>query len=1063
MDSNNNNPDSNDSKFPTMSYIDSQQPAVNINPKSQLGNTVDRYKLIDVLGEGGFGIVYLAQQEQPIKRKVALKIIKPGMDSKQVLNRFEAERQALTLFDHPNIAKILDAGATTAGMPYFVMEYIEGIPITKYCDREHFKIEERLNIFKEVCNAIHYAHQKGIIHRDLKPSNILVAMQDKKAVAKVIDFGIAKAMDQSLTDNTFFTERGTLLGTPEYMSPEQAGLSIQEIDTRTDIYSLGVILYELLAGVLPFEPETLRQAGYNEIQRIIREVDPQKPSTKLSGMRDKAPNIAKLRRIPVTTLTKRLSQELEWIPMMALRKERNQRYTSASEFEKDIHNYLTGNPLIAGPESVKYKITKFVYKNKSLVIGSTAFILLLLASTVTVSYQAIKLNIEKNKTQQALNNESIAKNDAEQKQQEAEKQKNIAEQQQIETKKALEEAERQKQIAQAINEFLTKDLLSSVDPENAQGKEVLVRDVLDIASQKIENRFENAPLVEAAVRKTLGNTYEGLGRYNIALEHIEPAFDIYNKELGENNSQTINVMANLSSIYYHLNMNDKAILLGKKVLEIRQETLGLEHPLTTVALNNLASLYSDTGKYKEAEILFLKILKPYLENPDMIDSSMLNSINNLAQIYTVTGRYEEAEKLFTIALEHKINNWGKKHPDTIKSMLNLALLYKQTGQINKAENLFKEIISLSIDVWGEEHPITASVYNNYANFLSNNGKYDDAITYYNKAIAIEEAVLGGNHLDTLITKGNLADIYTSQGLYDKAKPVLEKVYEEIAKIDGKHGSRTLSSLNNLAILYSNMGYLELAKEKYIEALQGLREVDGNDAPNTIATIVNLAIIYKDLKQYDQAKPLYEEAMKSCADKYEQEHSLYSWVMRQTASFYEKIEKYQEAEILFLKAIENYKVTLGIDHPTTLKTINNLASLYLNTEQYEKAEPLFIEVLDRKTAVLGEMHPATLVAMIKLSVLYKYWGKLEQAEVYYSKALAGRRKVLGDKDPQTLLSIHGNGTLNILLGRYDRAELLLKEAVMGRTEVLGKNHPDTLNSIKELEKIYTLKKTTPLNN
>jgi non-specific serine/threonine protein kinase/serine/threonine-protein kinase len=343
--------------YPTRSLPDSPE---------EIGTQIGRYKLLSVLGEGGFGIVYLAEQKEPIRRQVALKIIKPGMDSKQVISRFEAERQALALLDHPNIARVFDAGATEKGRPYFVMEYVKGESITEYCDRKKLNTEQRLELFIQVCEAIQHAHQKGIIHRDIKPSNILVSLDGDKAVPKVIDFGVAKAIGQPLTERTLFTEQGQLVGTPEYMSPEQAELTSQDIDTRSDIYSLGVLLYELLTGTLPFDPKTLHEAAFDEILRIIRDEDPPRPSTRLLALGGAATPVAVSRRTDVKTLAKRLGKELEWIPLKAMRKERDRRYKTASELADDIRNYLNGNPLIAGPESVAYRARKFARKHTGL-------------------------------------------------------------------------------------------------------------------------------------------------------------------------------------------------------------------------------------------------------------------------------------------------------------------------------------------------------------------------------------------------------------------------------------------------------------------------------------------------------------------------------------------------------------------------------------------------------------------------------------------------------------------------------------------------------------------------
>jgi len=344
---------------------------------------VGPYKILQKLGEGGMGVVYLAEQEKPIRRRVALKVIKLGMDTKQVIARFEAERQALAMMDHPNIAKILDAGATSEGRPYFAMEHVQGVAITDYCDRHELKIRERLELFTHICETIQHAHQKGVIHRDLKPSNILVSVVDSTPVPKVIDFGVAKAMAQRLTERTVYTELGQLIGTPEYMSPEQAEMTGLNIDTRTDIYSLGVLLYELLAGALPFDPQTLRSANYSEIQRILREVDPPRPSVRLSSLGAASNDVANRRRIDRSALLGQLRGDLDWITMKALDKDRTRRYASASEFAADIRRFLQDEPILARPPSVTYQMRKMMARHRGPVAVGVLFVAVILIALVT--------------------------------------------------------------------------------------------------------------------------------------------------------------------------------------------------------------------------------------------------------------------------------------------------------------------------------------------------------------------------------------------------------------------------------------------------------------------------------------------------------------------------------------------------------------------------------------------------------------------------------------------------------------------------------------------------------
>jgi WD40 repeat protein/tRNA A-37 threonylcarbamoyl transferase component Bud32 len=379
------------------------------------GATIGRYQLLETIGEGGMGLVYVAEQKEPVRRRAALKIVKPGMDSKRVIARFEAERQMLALLDHPNIARVLDAGTTETGRPYFVMEYVKGMTITRYCDEHKLDIEKRLKLFRQVCEAVHHAHQKGIIHRDLKPSNIIVSVQDDRLVPKIIDFGIAKAVTQPLTQQTLFTRQGQLLGTPEYMSPEQADMATEDIDTRADIYSLGVVLYELLAGALPFEHEALEKLGFAELQRTLREEEPPRPSVRFTGLGEEAKKVAERRHTQVVTLARRLHRELEWIPLKAMRKDRSRRYRSASELADDIQNYLNGAPLIAGPETAIYRARKFVRKHA----GSVTMAALLTVAIVVGLVASIVMGC---RAEQARRKEAAARA-------QAQKQQSIAEEQ----------------------------------------------------------------------------------------------------------------------------------------------------------------------------------------------------------------------------------------------------------------------------------------------------------------------------------------------------------------------------------------------------------------------------------------------------------------------------------------------------------------------------------------------------------------------------------------------------------------------------------------------------------
>jgi serine/threonine protein kinase len=445
------------------------------------GAVIGRYKILQQIGEGGFGLVFMAEQTEPVSRKVALKVIKLGMNTKQVVARFEAERQALALMDHPNIAKVLDAGATDSGRPYFVMELVKGIPITKFCDLNKLKPNERLGLFIQVCSAIQHAHQKGILHRDIKPSNILVTLHDGEPVPKVIDFGIAKATNQKLTEKTLYTSYAQMIGTPAYMSPEQAEMSGLDVDTRTDVYSLGVLLYELLTGTTPFPEKDLLQKGYAEMQRVIREVEPPRPSTRMSTLQGpQRITVARDRSSRPESLGRELSGDLDWIAIKALEKDRRRRYETVNGLIQDIRRHLNHEPVSAGPPSVIYRTRKFVQRHRVGVLAGAALVLALVAGTLVSTWQAIR----------ATRAEGLARNQQEQ----AETARERADRLRLRADEQAAEALRQKAASDAVNRWVTEDLLMLVDAWREDRQEpvradITLKDAILRAAAQLERRF----------------------------------------------------------------------------------------------------------------------------------------------------------------------------------------------------------------------------------------------------------------------------------------------------------------------------------------------------------------------------------------------------------------------------------------------------------------------------------------------------------------------------------------------------------------------------------------------
>ncbi len=644
------------------------------------GAHIGPYKLLRILGEGGFGIVYLAEQEHPVRRQVALKVIKPGMDSRQVIARFEAERQALALLDHPNIAYVFDAGTTASGHPYFAMEHISGMPITEYCDRYKLGTRARLELFISLCQGIQYAHQKGIIHRDIKPSNVLVTLQDGKPILKIIDFGVAKALNQHLTEKTLFTDKGEFIGTPEYMSPEQAGTTGLDIDTRADIYSLGVLLYELLTGSTPFDGKELRSKGYAEIQRILCEQDPVKPSTRLTTLGEKLKDIARCRSSAPDQLRRTVRGDLDWIVMKTLEKDRTRRYSTADGLATDIEHHLNHEPVLASPPSTTYRLGKLIRRNKGVFVsvGAVAAVLILgLIVSTTMYFQA------KAARENALEQQEIAEGALK------------------EEAKARTEAERQAKISEAVNSFLNDDLLASVDPDEAKGREVTVREVLDLASSRIEHQFKDEPLIEASIRETLGNTYKSLGEYDNAEKHLERAREIREDQLGDEDPITLDSIGDLGSLYAHQGCYEEAETLLVYVLEVRRRVLGKGHPDTISSKIALSGLRCMQGRYNEADSLLLETLADAWRHP-----RALTALGILSGLYLEQGREDEAEDLLNHFLAFSRFALGDDHPETLVSAGNLGSLYMRQGRYEEAEALIRDTLEIEQRALGEEHPQT---------------------------------------------------------------------------------------------------------------------------------------------------------------------------------------------------------------------------------------------------------------------------------------------------------------------------------------------------------------------
>ena len=710
------------------------------------GDTIGPYTLLQKLGEGSFGVVFMVEQTEPIKRKVALKIIKPGMDSREVITRFEGERQALALMDHPNISKVIDAGTTETGRPYFAMELVEGLPVTEYCDTYCLNTRQRLVLFQDICSAVQHAHQKGIIHRDLKPSNILVAHHEAKPAVKVIDFGVAKAIKHELTEKTLYTAIGQMIGTPQYMSPEQSATRGIDIDTRSDIYSLGVVLYELLTGQTPLGLGRLRKAGIEEMYRLIREEEPFKPSMRLSSLGcDENTALARTHNTTLGKLSRQIRGDLDWIVMKALEKDRTRRYETANGFAADIGHYLTNKPVLASPPSASYRLVKFARRNKAVLTTVILMFVVMAAGTVISTWQAVR----------------ATKAEAQ-----AESERRLAEKSAAESK--------------AVLNFFNNKVMAAARPKSLGGGlgiDATIREAIDAAAPKIGESFAGQPLIESTVRHNLGYTYSYLGDYNAAIAQRKRAFELREEALGSEHPDTLATMGSLAYSYSAVGDQEKALALGEEALKLKKKVLGLEHPDTLAEMAMVGTYYRNMGRFEEALILNEQTLGLKIKVLGANHPNILQAMGNLASSYGNVGRIEEALDLNEQTLKLKKEVLGSEHPSTLASMSSLAYSYSLADRHEEALALKEETLALKRKVMGSEHPSTLASMGSLASSYGGVGRFEEALNLKEETFELRKKVLGPEHPDTLKSMASLADTYEKKGRDQEAKVLRKKEAE----------------------------------------------------------------------------------------------------------------------------------------------------------------------------------------------------------------------------------------------------------------------------------------------
>jgi eukaryotic-like serine/threonine-protein kinase len=754
--------------------VDPQGIAAGEKPGDRIGN----YKLLQQIGEGGCGVVFMAEQQEPVRRRVALKVVKPGMDTKSVIARFEAERQALALMNHPNIAQVFDAGATQSGRPYFVMELVRGIKITDYCDHKSLTTTARLELFIQVCDALQHAHQKGVIHRDIKPSNILVTMSNEgKALPKVIDFGIAKATTgQRLTDKTLFTAFEMLIGTPAYMSPEQAALASLDVDTRTDIYSLGVLLYELLTSTTPFDTRELLKAGLDEVRRVIRDQEPVRPSTRLSTMiAADLTLLSQHRQAEPPKLIREVRGDLDWIVMKALEKDRLRRYQTASGLALDVQRFLANETISARPPSKLYKFQKTVLRHKLLFLGIGVIAALLVASLAVVSA-------------------SLAKE-----------------------RQARREAEAENFKSRQVTQFF-KDMLQGVGPSAALGRDTtMLREILDRTAGRVGSAMTDQPAIEAELLTLTGQLYQQIGKYDGAEKMHRAALAINRKMFGPESPEVAASLNDLGLALSKQGNSAEAESALREALGIRRRRFGNDHQDVAASLNDLATVLRHERRLVEAEAMTREGLGIRRKRFGEDSLEAADSLHNLSVVLGDEGKRVESEATARELLAVRRRLLGPEDLLVASALLDVAWAAGFNGKAEEAESLEREALAVQRKLLGDDHPAVAKSLFSLGERMRQRGNLTEADGVLSAALSVQRKLLGENNPDVLYSLGSLGLTLEGEGKWAEAEAAHREALAAWRKRAGNEDPQALAELEALVRVL-------VAQKKFGEAEQLLGEV-----------------------------------------------------------------------------------------------------------------------------------------------------------------------------------------------------------------------------------------------